>query len=132
MVERSQRTPERREEGMKWGRIAVLAFAVLVASAGLLAVGGQWSGGEPVQALDLADDDQSARRDDNDVSPESVDDDDDDKGDGDNTRGDDGTNGGNNTGDRDNTRGDDGTNGGNNTGRGANTRDGGTRWGATT
>jgi hypothetical protein len=39
-------------------------------------------------------------------------------GDGDATKGDDGTSGGNNTGDGDNTRGDDGTSGGNNTGDG--------------
>jgi hypothetical protein len=37
-------------------------------------------------------------------------------GDGDDTKGDDGTSGGNNTGDGDNTRGDDGTSGGDNTG----------------
>ena len=42
--------------------------------------------------------------------------DDDDVGDGDDTRGDDGSGGGNNTGDRDSTRGNDGTRGGDNTG----------------
>ena len=41
--------------------------------------------------------------------------DDDDDGDGDNTRGNDGTSGGNNTGDGDNTWGNDGTSGGDNT-----------------
>jgi hypothetical protein len=44
--------------------------------------------------------------------------DDDDRGDGDSTRGDDGTRGGDNTGDRDSTRGNDGTRGGDNTGDG--------------
>jgi hypothetical protein len=47
--------------------------------------------------------------------------DDDAEGDGDNTAGDDGTSGGNNTGDGDNTAGNDGTSGGNNTGDGDNT-----------
>ena len=58
---------------------------------------------------------------------------DDDEGDGDATRGDDGTRGGNNTGDGDRTRGNDGTRGGNNTGDGDRTRgNDGTRGGDNT
>ena len=53
------------------------------------------------------------------VAPEVVEEDLDD---GDDTAGDDGTGGGNNTGDGDRTRGDDGTGGGNNTGDGDRTR----------
>jgi hypothetical protein len=106
---------------MKWGRMAVLALAVVVAAVGLIAVVSPWTGRASVDAIDLSDDDQAARRDENELSVEPVDDDDGKGkgGDGDNTRGDDGTNGGNNTGDGDNTRGDDGTNGGNNTGGGS-------------
>ena len=63
-------------------------------------------------------DDEAIRRLD---AVEDDDDDADDDGDGDDTRGDDGTNGGNNTGDGDNTTGNDGTNGGNNTGDGDDT-----------
>src|SRR5687768_2830402 len=99
---------------MKWGRMAVLALAVVVAAVGLTAVVSPWSGRASVDAIDLSDDDQAARRDENELSVEPVDDDDDGKGrgDGDNTAGNDGTNGGNNTGDGDNTAGNDGTNGG--------------------
>jgi hypothetical protein len=95
---------------MKWGRMAVLALAVFVAGAGVMAVVSPWTGQASVGTVDLVDDDQAGRRDENDISVEPVDDDDD----------------GNNTGDRDRTGGDDGTNGGNNTGGGSNTGGGAT------
>jgi len=62
------------------------------------------SDAKAVEPIDLRKDDTSAEL----VAEE------DDDGDGDATRGDDGTSGGNNTGDRDSTRGDDGTGGGDN------------------
>ena len=88
--------------------------------AGLLAFGGL---GLAVTNV-LGDDDESAamksielRKDDS-GGAELVDDEQPDPGDGDRTRGNDGTDGGNNTGDGDRTRGNDGTRGGDNTGDG--------------
>ena len=108
---------------MKWGRIAVLTLALAVAGGGVLAAYDPWTGQKPAQPVDLLDDEQGVRRDDDEIRIDLVDEDD--KGDGDDTGGDDGTGGGNNTGDGDNTRGDDGTGGGNNTGGGGTDTGGG-------
>jgi hypothetical protein len=93
-------------------KMAVLALAVVVALGGL-GVGFvrtfDEGAAEAVEPLELRKDDRS---------PELVAEDDDDEGDGDSTRGDDGTRRGDNTGDRDSTRGNDGTRGGDNTGDG--------------
>ena len=78
-----------------------------------------------VAAIDLVGEPAIRREDDAGPALDAVpDDDDDNSGDGDRTRGDDGTGGGDNTGDGDRTRGDDGTGGGDNTGGGG-TDDGG-------
>jgi hypothetical protein len=104
-------------------KMAVLTLAVIVALGGLgvgFARTFDEGGAEAVEAVELRKDDSSPE-----LVPE-----DDDEGDGDSTRGDDGTRGGDNTGDRDATRGDDGTRGGNNTGdRDATRGDDGTRGG---
>jgi hypothetical protein len=98
---------------MSLGKLAVLALAVALAFGSLGAFVGGWVGSEP-DPIALASDDDG-RRDDALGDVEVVDDD---RGDGDRTRGNDGTRGGNNTGDGDRTRGNDGTGGGNNTGDG--------------
>ena len=97
--------------------IAKLMIAALVGglAVGVVLLGGPGSSGDGgVLPIALGDDDEARR--DEDVLSESRPSDEDDKGDGDgdNTRGNDGTNGGNNTwkGDGDNTRGNDGTGGG--------------------
>ena len=102
-------------------RLAVLTLAAIIAMGGL-----------GIGVARTLDDDATAgdvepvelRKDDS--SPELVaqagDDDDEPSGDGDRTRGDDGTRGGDNTGDGDRTRGNDGTRGGDNTGDGDGTR----------
>jgi hypothetical protein len=100
-----------------WNKMLVGVFALALGIGVGMATSPGTSFGD-VAAIDL--DDQALRR--LDATSDLDDDDDDDEGDGDNTRGNDGTNGGNNTGDRDNTRGNDGTNGGNNTGDRDNTR----------
>jgi hypothetical protein len=97
-------------------KMAVLMLVVVVALGGLGAgFIRTFDDGDPraVEPLELRKDDSA---------PDLVAEDDD-EGDGDSTRGDDGTRGGNNTGDGDNTRGNDGTRGGNNT------RDGDSTWG---
>jgi hypothetical protein len=105
---------------MTTGRLAVAALAVSLAiGSGIAALAG---GAERtnVRPIDLDDRDGVVLRRD-DVADEIAMVDDDDKdptGDRDRTRGDDGTNGGDNTGDGDGTRGNDGTSGGNNTGDG--------------
>ena len=90
---------------MPFGKIAViiLAAAVAVGLGGFGAALSSWAGSDPVDAVTLADVD--GRKDDGDVGLAAADDDDDDKkknkdtkvkkrGDGDNTRGNDGTGGG--------------------------------------
>jgi hypothetical protein len=107
--------------------MAVITLAVVVALGGL-GVGyvNTFDEGD-AQAVDTID----LRKDDN--SAELVAEQDDDEGDGDDTRGDDATGGGNNTGDRDSTRGNDGTRGGDNTGDRDSTRgNDGTRGGDNT
>ena len=98
---------------MTIGRIAVLALAAVLALGGLgtafAALAGDGADDPVAQEIELRKDDPGA---------ELVSADDDDEGDGDRTRGDDGTRGGNNTGDGDRTRGNDGTRGGDNTGDG--------------
>jgi hypothetical protein len=90
-------------------KMAVLMLAVIVALGG---VGAGFirtfddGNASAVEPLELRKDDSGTEL----VSEE----DDDDAGDGDATRGDDGTRGGNNTGDGDRTRGNDGTGGGDN------------------
>jgi hypothetical protein len=92
-------------------KMAVLVLAVIVALGGL--------GAGFIRAFDddeaVAVDPVELRKDDS--APDLVAEDDD-EGDGDSTRGDDGTRGGDNTGDGDATRGNDGTRGGDNTGDG--------------
>ena len=100
---------------MTIGKLAVLAVALAFASGGIGAALADWrstDAGEPVVLAGESD----GRRDDG--GPEAAAVEEQDPGDGDRTRGDDGTNGGNNTGDGDRTRGNDGTAGGNNTGDG--------------
>jgi hypothetical protein len=96
-------------------KIALAAMLGLVlvgaALAGLSGLGRADESADQVSSIEL-------RKPDVDESPELVDDDDDGggpSGDGDRTRGNDGTSGGNNTGDGDRTRGNDGTSGGDNT-----------------
>jgi len=107
-------------------KMAVLTLAAIVALGGL-GVGFvrtfNDSAAQAVEPLELRKDDSSTE-----LVAE-----DDDEGDGDATRGDDGTRGGNNTGDGDATRGNDGTRGGDNTGDGDATRgNDGTRGGDNT
>jgi hypothetical protein len=92
-----------------------LGAALVLSGIGSLFVINQLPGS--VGAIELFDaaDDQAIRRDEDDGAPLVAVDDDDVLGDGDRTRGNDGTGGGNNTGDGDRTRGNDGTGGGNNT-----------------
>lgn len=97
------------------GKLAVLMVAGAFAFGGIGAALADWARSDPADAITLDD----GRKDD--AAVELAADNDDDKkkkgkgGDGDNTRGNDGTSGGNNTGDGDNTRGNDGTSGGDNT-----------------
>jgi len=92
-------------------RMAVITLAVVVALGGLgFGYVRTLNEGE-AQAVDTID----LRKDDNSAELVAVDDD---EGDGDDTGGNDGTRGGDNTGDRDSTRGNDGTRGGDNTGDG--------------
>jgi hypothetical protein len=117
---------------MKLNRIAASALAAIIGVSGIGAILSSQARPIPVEGIELETDrdDQAPglpdpgepaiiRPDDDDASLDAVDDDDADptgpSGDGDATKGDDGTSGGNNTGDGDNTRGDDGTSGGNNT-----------------
>ena len=99
---------------MTSGRLAVLALAAILAFGGIgtaFAVDGDDDGPGAADPVELRKDDAAA-----DVLVEE--DDDGPEGDGDSTRGDDGTAGGDNTGDGDRTRGNDGTGGGDNTGDG--------------
>jgi hypothetical protein len=101
------------------GRLAVLIVATALAFGGLGAALADWRAADPGDPIQLAGDIEARKSDADDDAPVARPTAD---GDGDDTRGDDGTNGGDNTGDGDNTRGDDGTNGGDNTGDGDNTR----------
>jgi hypothetical protein len=104
---------------MSLGRLAVGALAVVLALSGLLAMTNVGGGDDhSVEAIALEHDE--GRREDGDDAVAAVDDDN--EGDGDGTRGNDGTSGGDNTGDGDATRGNDGTSGGDNTGDGDRTR----------
>jgi hypothetical protein len=113
---------------MTTGRLAVLALAALLAFGGI----------GTAFALDGGDDDPGMAdpvelRKDDAAADVIVEEDDGPDGDGDSTRGDDGTAGGDNTGDGDATRGNDGTAGGDNTGDGDATRgNDGTRGGDNT
>jgi len=104
---------------MNIGKLAVLGVAIALAFGGIGVGLADWRSSDPGQPIDLAGDFDARKNEADDDVPLAADDD---RGDGDDTQGDDGTNGGNNTGDGDNTRGNDGTNGGNNTGDGDNTR----------
>jgi hypothetical protein len=116
---------------MTTGRLAVLALAALLAFGGLgtaFALDGGDDDPGSAQPIELRKDDASAE-----VLTEEDDGDPEPTGDGDRTRGDDGTGGGNNTGDGDRTRGNDGTRGGDNTGdRDATAGNDGTRGGDNT
>jgi hypothetical protein len=103
-----------RRNAMSFGKLAVIGIALVLAAGGVGAALADRGTSDAGEVIDLTA--QDARKDDVMESLGLVDDDD---GDGDNTRGDDGTSGGDNTGDGDNTRGDDGTSGGDNTGSGA-------------
>jgi hypothetical protein len=101
---------------MNMGKLAVFVVALALASGGIGAALAEWRSSDAGAAIELAGDfDARKSAADHDVGFVE---DDDDKGDGDRTRGNDGTSGGNNTGDGDRTRGNDGTGGGNNTGDG--------------
>ena len=106
---------------MSMGKLAVLVVAIAFASGGIGAALADWvksdDGGAAIELVSEFD----ARK--NDADDDVAVAEDDDRGDGDDTRGNDGTNGGNNTGDGDWTAGNDGTAGGDNTGVGG---DGGT------
>jgi hypothetical protein len=97
---------------MTIGKIGVLVLAIALLSFGVGSAFADWRQADVGAAIQLADVD--ARK------TEGGQDDvvqvgDEDEGDGDKTRGNDGTSGGNNTGDGDRTRGNDGTGGGDNT-----------------
>ena len=99
---------------MSIGKLAIAVLAVCLAIGGGIAALADSSDDTAVGAIDV--DDGVLRRDDAADDIVGVDDDDDDRSkDGDSTRGNDGTVGGNNTGDGDATDGNDGTNGGDNT-----------------
>ena len=103
---------------MTMGRLAVIALAAVLAFGGLgtaLALSGDDDSTAQADPIELRKDDAG-----DDVLVGE--DDDGPEGDGDSTRGDDGTGGGNHTGDGDSTRGNDGTSGGDNTGDGDSTR----------
>lgn len=109
-------------------KLAVFTLAVIVALGGLgtgFIRAFETGKADAVEPVELRKDDSGAEL--------AAEEDDDDRGDGDSTRGDDGTRGGNNTGDRDSTRGNDGTRGGDNTGDRDSTRgNDGTRGGDNT
>jgi hypothetical protein len=114
---------------MTLGKLAVIFVAVALGAGGVGAALADWrSSSDAGAAIEL-----DGRKNELDDGPAFVGDDDDDRGDGDRTRGNDGTSGGNNTGDGDRTRGNDGTSGGNNTGvgSGGGTGGGGTGGGGT-
>ena len=97
---------------MNLGKLAVLGLALMFASAGVGAALADWRSPDPGPPIDLAD----ARKDESTDATVA----DDDRGDGDDTNGNDGTGGGDNTrpaqrGDGDSTAGNDGTSGGDNT-----------------
>jgi hypothetical protein len=96
-------------------KIAILAVAAALGFGGLGAALAEWRNSDPGQPIELASDVDARKNEADDARAVAGEDDD---GDGDDTAGDDGTNGGNNTGDGDNTAGNDGTNGGDNTGGG--------------
>ena len=96
-------------------KIALLALAAVVAFGGLTAVAANVFGDDDDGSVAVRD--VELRKDD-DVGEVELVADDEPEGDGDDTRGNDGTRRGDNTGDRDDTRGDDGTRGGDNTGDG--------------
>ena len=94
-------------------RLAVIALCAVLALGGLgtafVALGDDGDDDARAQPIELRKDDAGNAE----IAQEEPD-----PGDGDDTRGDDNTAGGNNTGDGDRTRGNDGTRGGNNTGDG--------------
>lgn len=96
---------------MGLGKLAVLVVALGIALGGIGAALADRVGSDDRSAVQLATD-VDARKNDADDDIVVLDDD---EGDGDKTRGDDGTSGGNNTGDGDWTAGSDGTGGGDNT-----------------
>jgi hypothetical protein len=97
---------------MSLGTAAVAGLAMILGLGGVSTFILSDDQSTETQALQM-DDEGIKRQDDDDDDVLAQDDDDD--GDGDNTRGNDGTSGGNNTGDGDNTRANDGTSGGDNT-----------------
>jgi hypothetical protein len=110
---------------MEMKKILAAAGAAVIALSGIASIVVLNQAPQTVDAVELQDP-AIRRADDDGPTLDAVSDDDNDStGDGDSTRGDDGTGGGNNTDDGDSTRGDDGTGGGNNTGDGGDTDDGG-------
>jgi hypothetical protein len=107
-------------------RLAVSALAAVFALSGIGSILVMNHQPSVVDAVDLTGEEPAIRRQDDDGRALEVVDDDDVHGDGDATKGDDGTSGGDNTvvvhGDGDATKGDDGTSGGDNTGDGDATR----------
>src|SRR5665809_36365 len=104
---------------MSLGTAAVAGLAMILGLGGVSTF--ILSDDQPSETQAIQMSEEGINRQDDDDDDVLTKDDDDDDGDGDNTRGNDGTSGGNNTGDGDNTWGNDGTSGGNNTGDGDNT-----------
>jgi len=104
---------------MSLGTAAVAGLAMILGLGGVSTF--VLSDDQSNDAQEIQMEDEGIKRQDQDAS-EIVAKDDDGDDDGDDTKGNDGTSGGNNTGDGDNTRGNDGTSGGDNTGDGDNTR----------
>ena len=93
------------------GKLAVLLVALVIGAGGVGAALADWRDSDTGTAIELAADEMRKNENDDEIAAAVSDDD---EGDGDRTRGDDGTNGGNNTGDGDWTAGNDGTGGGDN------------------
>jgi hypothetical protein len=101
---------------MSTGKAAIVVLVACLAIGGGIAALTDTDDDSPVEAIDL--DDGVLRRNDAGDEIAGADDDDNRNKDGDRTKGNDGTGGGNNTGDGDRTKGNDGTGGGDNTGDG--------------
>ena len=106
--------PTRKDSGMSTGTLAIAVLAVCLAIGGGIAALADTRPTKALETIELGEEIVRKEGAGDDIA--GIDDDDEDRTkDGDATRGNDGTNGGNNTGDGDATDGNDGTGGGNNT-----------------